>query len=445
MARCQLFLNFFAFFAARFESMPQSTFQSMSAAPLIAPFAALRPAPGRAGEVLAPPYDVLDTEEAREWAAGRPWCFLHVSKPEIDMPAEADPYQPAVYAKGAENFRRMLEQGVLLRDERACYYVYRVTAGEHRQTGLVAGASVAAYERGAVRKHELTRPNKEADRARQIDTLGAQTGPVFMAYRSCRGVDDILRHASAGAPVSEATLADGTRHELWVIDERGTMDALTVAFDELGAVYIADGHHRSAAAAKVAVARRQQGGHGDSDPNAPHEYFLAVLFPEHEARILGYHRVARDLNGMDKPAFLAKVATAFACRAVAGPYAPSAAGEFGMYVGGEWFALSAAARRAADDPARRLDAGVLSDHLLEPILGISDPRADERIDFIGGGRGVAELQQRVDSGAAAVAFSLYPTAMADLIAVADAGQVMPPKSTWFEPKLADGMVSRLLD
>lgn len=408
---------------------------------LIKPFAGLRPAPGMAAEVLAPPYDVLNTDEARAMAEGRPWSFLHISKPEIDLPPDTDPYDASVYAKGAENFQRMIDERVLLRDPTDCYYAYRITMGDHQQTGLVAGASVAAYDRNDVRKHEYTRPKKEDDRVRQIDALNAQTGPVFLTYKGHDVVDGILESVSNGDPEVDVTLGDGVRHELWVIDQHDLIQRLTDAFDEMGVIYVADGHHRSAAASRVAAMRR-----GDnSDPDAGYEYFLTVIFPDHQMQILDYNRVIRDLNGLQPDDFLQRVQQVFDCQPSAEPVKPAAMGEFGMYLPGQWYALRIDPEKVPQDPVKRLDVSVLADNLIEPILGINDPRTDERIDFVGGIRGLKELERRVDSGEMSVAFSLYPTSISDLMAVADDDQVMPPKSTWFEPKLADGMVSKVLD
>ncbi len=414
---------------------------------LIKPFRALRPAPGRAAEILAPPYDVLSSAEARAHAKGKPWSFLHVSKAEIDLDPAVDPYDRAVYAKAAENLRRMISAGVLVRDARPCYYVYRLTrrdqGKEHVETGLAAIASIAAYTGGRIRKHEHTNPAKEDDRVRQIEAVNAQTGPAMLAYPSAPAIDALLASAASTADSAAAdfTAADGVRHQLWVIDEEATIAALTRAVDALPALYIADGHHRSAAAARVAAAR---GGEG------PHSYFLAVIFPQHEMTILDYNRVLRDLNGRSADELLAEIARRYAVEASAEPARPAAAGEVGMYLAGRWYRLTLrpappAAKTPAEDPVAQLPITLLTRNIIEPIFGITDPRNDKRIDFVGGGRGLAELERLVSTGEMAAAFALYPTRMRDLMAVADAGKIMPPKSTWFEPKLADGMVSHVLD
>jgi uncharacterized protein (DUF1015 family) len=398
--------------------------------------------PGRAAEVLAPPYDVLSSAEARERAKGKPWSFLHVSKAEIDLDPATDPYAPAVYAEAAENLQRLIAANVLVRDRKPSYYVYRLTWRGHTQTGLAAVASLADYASNRIRKHELTTPAKEDDRVRQIEAVNAQTGPVMIAYPTAPQIDAMLAKADSGAPVVDMTADDGVRHELWVIGEDAKIAALTRAVDELPALYIADGHHRSAAAARVAKAR---GGEGS------HSYFLAVLFPQQQMTILDYNRVLRDLNGLSPEQLLAKLGERYAVAASDRPVPPGAAGEeLGMVLGGRWYRLTlrsdaaASAARSAD-PIARLPITLLSRNIIEPIFGIADQRTDKRIDFVGGGRGLQELERLVSSGAMAVAFALYPTQMSDLMAVADAGKIMPPKSTWFEPKLADGMVSHVLD
>ena len=411
---------------------------------LIRPFAALRPAPGHAPQVAAPPYDVLNSAEARARASGKPWSFLHVSRAEIDLAPNTDPHDPAVYAKAAENFSRMLQARVLVRDPQPCYYVYRLTMGEHVQTGLVAVASVQDYESNRIRRHELTRPDKEDDRVRQIQALKAQTGPVLLAYPGHEEVDALLAQASNGAPELDVTADDGVRHAVWVIRDSAIIARLTRAFDAMPALYIADGHHRSAAAARVAAARRA------ADPKAgeqaSYDYFLSVIFPHHQMRILDYNRVVRDLNGLTPEQFLERVRRNFSVQESTGPVQPSRSGEFGCYLPHRWYRLQLhPALRDTADPVARLDVSLLAAHLIEPVLDVRDPRRDPRIDFVGGIRGLAELERRVDGGEMAVAFSLFPTRMEQLMAVADAGLMMPPKSTWFEPKLADGLVSYVLD
>jgi len=410
---------------------------------LIRPFAGLRPAAGRAAEVIAPPYDVLSAAEARMRAAGRPWSFLHISKAEIDLPPQTDPHAPEVYAAAADNLRRMLAAGTLVRDAAPCYYVYRIVMGNHSQTGLVAAASVAEYERNRIRRHELTRPDKEDDRVRQIDALNAQTGPVLLAYPGAPEIDAILAAVATGAADADANADDGVRHMLWVIRDAATIARLTAAFDALAALYIADGHHRSAAAARVCATRRSAAPARAGEKS--YDSVLSVIFPHHQLRILDYNRVVADLNGMTRQDFLGRVAANFSLEPTDAPVKPARHGEFGLYLPGHWYRLAIEPALVPSDPVRHLDVSLLTDHLLAPVLDIHDLRRDRRIDFVGGIRGLAELQKRVDLGEMAAAFSLHPTTMEDLMAVADAGEIMPPKSTWFEPKLADGMVSHVLD
>jgi len=412
--------------------------------PLIKPFPGLRPAPGREMEVVAPPYDVVSTQEARAMVERRPWSFLHISRPEVDLPEGADPYAPAVYAKAAENLQLMRDQGVLKQDEQPCYYVYRLTMGEHCQTGIVAAASVQAYDQDRIKKHEFTRPKKEDDRVRQIEALNAQTGPVFLVYRAQQQVDGMLSQVAEAAPAEvDVTAADGVRHQLWVIHDADLVQRLSLSFDAMDALYVADGHHRSAAASRVAANRRT--GHPAPVGDAPYNSFLSVIFPHDQVQILDYNRLLRDLNGLDREGFLRKVQARFQLIPSVRSVKPARPGEFGMYLKGQWYLLKLESERIPwDDPVLSLDVSLLGNELIEPILGISDPRRDERIDFVGGIRGLRELERRVDSGEMAVAFTLFPTGMEALLSVADAGEVMPPKSTWFEPKLADGLVSHLI-
>jgi uncharacterized protein (DUF1015 family) len=400
---------------------------------LLAPFAGLLPDAAHVAQVIAPPYDVLSTEEARAAARGNPWSFLHVSKAEIDLAPGTDPYAPAVYAKAGENLKRMIADGVLRRDARPAFYAYRIEDGGHVQTGIAGAGSVAAYEANRIRRHELTRPDKEDDRVRQIEAVDAQTGPVFVVHRRDAAVAGVLKRTTERKPALSAPGPAGSRHALWAIDDAAEIAQLTEAFGKMPALYIADGHHRAAAGARVAAAR---------PGSAAAQRLLVVSFPDDEVRILDYNRVVRDLNGLSGAAFRAAVAKRFAVTGAASPVRPDATGVFGMYLAGRWYRL--AAREpvpASAPPAERLDVSILASRLLAPILGIADPRTDKRIDFVGGARGTAELARRVDSGEMAVAFALHPTRLDQLFAVADAGAIMPPKSTWFEPKLADGMVS----
>ncbi|MBK1619420.1 hypothetical protein CKO42_13415 [Lamprobacter modestohalophilus] len=458
---------------------------------LIAPFAGLRPRAELAAEVAAPPYDVMSTAEARAMVQDRPLSFLHISRAEVDLPEGTDPYSEAVYAKARENLERLRADGTLQQDPTPRYYAYRLSLGEHQQTGLVAAASVAAYLEGQIRRHELTRPAKEQDRVRQISALNAQTGPVFLAYRAASAIDDRLQAICQGPSAIDIRAADGVRHQLWSIDAGDEIGAFNQAFAAVDRLYIADGHHRAAAAARVAEAR-QQSTTAKATPNAnataakqttattqasthatattdapstarttattttttdgetksqpqPSDHFLAVLFPHNQLRILPYNRVVRDLNGLEPAQFLDRIAKSYRLEPNTQPVAPTERGEVGLYLAGRWYRLSLSPERIpATDPIGRLDVSLLHDQLIEPVLGITDPRRDERIDFVGGIRGLEGLSARVDSGEMAVAFSLPATRMEDLLAVADADALMPPKSTWFEPKLADGLVSHLL-
>ncbi len=356
--------------------------------PLILPFRALRPAPGRGADILAPPYDVLSSAEARERAKGKPWSFLHVSKPEIDLPPSIDPYDKAVYAKARENLDRMVKAGVLIRDDKPRYYVYRLTWNGKVQTGLAAVASLADYATNRVRKHELTTPVKEDDRVRQIEAVNAQTGPVMMGYPPAPAIDAMLAKASTGAPEVDVTADDGVRHQMWVVSDDAAIAELTRAFDALPAIYIADGHHRSAAAARVAQARSGAGSHS---------HFLSVIFPHHQMTILDYNRVLRDLNGKSAEQVLAELRQRFTVTPSDQAVRPASAGEFGMFLGGRWYRLAIRPELIpGGDPIGRLPITLLEKNVLTPIFGITDQRTDKRIDFIGGGRGLSELERRVN-------------------------------------------------
>ena len=394
---------------------------------LIAPFRAIVPTPEHARAVAAPPYDVLSSAEARVRAAGNPLSFLHVSKPEIDLPEGIAGDDPAVYARAAENMARLKANGTIGLTERAHLYAYRAETGDRRQTGIAGAAPVEAYRDGRIRRHELTRPAKVMDRARQIEAVQAHTGPVMLSHRDDPAVAEAIAAVAAGPPTLEAEV-DGVRHSIWFAGgDAGA--ALVEAVRGLDALYVADGHHRSEAATRVG---------GTS--------FLVVGFPESQMRILDYNRVVRDLGGHPPDAFLAALGADFSVASSDVPARPDRPGRFGLYLAGRWYRL---ARREAPaengDPTAGLDADILSRTVLAPLLGIEDVRNDPRIDFVGGSRGLDGLAARVDSGEMAAAFALYPVSLRQLFAVADAGRVMPPKSTWFEPKLADGLLSLPLD
>jgi uncharacterized protein (DUF1015 family) len=405
---------------------------------LVRPFAALRPTAASAAEVVAPPYDVVSTEEARALAADRPRSFLHISRPEIDLPDGSSPYSDEAYAQGARSLRRLVAERVLVRDGKPSFYIYRMVMDGRTQTGVGLVASVRAYEQHRIRRHELTRPDKENDRVRNIATLNAQTGPVLLAYRANDTLRELLTVATNAAPLFSVTGPNNVVHTVW--DTAPATDAtLQAELDALDALYIADGHHRSAAAARVAAQRR-------GSPDASHEFFLAVAFPHDEMCILDYNRVVGDLNGLSVDALLARIRESFDVTELQVGHSPTRPETFAMYLGRSWYELALhAALVPRHDPVASLDVSLLQDRLLGPILGIGDPRTDSRIDFVGGVRGLAELERRVQSGRAAVAFALHPTRMEQLMAVADAGKLMPPKSTWFEPKLADGLLSHVLD
>ena len=405
---------------------------------LLAPFAGLRVAPHHADAVLAPPYDVLSTEEARAAAQGRPRSFLHVSRPEIDLPPETPPGAPALYEGATAAFSRMIESGVLIRDTAPRFYAWRMEAQGRAQTGLVAAASLAAYEQGAIKRHESTRPPKVEDRARHIEALGAQTGPLLLIHRPDEEVRRLIAAACAGPPLCRSVQGGTVTHTLWQIDGADEIEALTERFDRIGALYIADGHHRAAAAQTAAQAMGAGTGEAASR-------LLTVNFPADEVQILGYHRIVRGLNGLTSPAFLHQIGQTLCCEPAEGPVEPAQPAHFGMYMEGRWYRLAAEGPAPASGAAvDRLDVSLLARLVLGPILGVGDPRLDARIDFVGGGRGVEALAAAVDEGDATVAFSLYPTSVEDLMAVADAGAILPPKTTWFEPKLADGLVSLVL-
>jgi uncharacterized protein (DUF1015 family) len=403
----------------------------------IHPFRALRPPADKVSEVAAVPYDVVNTDEARALAEGNPFSFLRVSRPEIELPAGADIYADETYAKAAENFRRLIRDCPLEIDAEPCLYLYRLRMGEHEQTGLAACVSVDEYDEGLIRKHEKTRPDKENDRTRHVLELRAQTGPVFLTYRPDRRIDALVAGVTTSEePLYDFTAEDGVRHTVW---RACSAEQLVRCFEEVPLLYIADGHHRAASAsrARAALRDRNESHTGDEGYNR----FLAVIFPADQMQILPYNRVVKDLNGMSEEEFLSKVGERFDTTDDANPRGPGKSGHWHMYLGGKWYGLTLKDGGANnDDPVASLDVSVLQDNLLDPVLGIKDVRTDKRIDFVGGIRGTEELTRLVDTGAAAVAFALYRTSIEDLLRVSDANSIMPPKSTWFEPKLRDGIL-----
>lgn len=402
----------------------------------IKPFAALRPKPELAEQICELPYDVLSSEEARELARNNPLSFFHVSKPEIDLPADTDPCSPPVYEQGRKNLDHLVREGALRRETGPRYYLYRQVMGDHSQTGLVAVASCQDYLNDVIRKHEFTRPDKEDDRVRHIEALDAQTGPVFLTYRADESVDKLLRSGTEPSPEIDFTAPDGIRHSAWSVSDPGTIQSITDAFDRIPRLYIADGHHRSAAAARVFQARRGAGGSA---------FFLSVIFPHNQMRILPYNRVLKDLNGRTSDRLLEELDAVFVIKAGGGGRPPRK-NWVGFFIDGKWHTLHFRPPfLAARDPGDRLDATLLQTHVLDPIFGITNPRTSDRIRFVGGIRGTGELEQLVTSGGHACAFSMFPTCIEDLMEIADAGGIMPPKSTWFEPKLRDAMFSHVLD
>jgi uncharacterized protein (DUF1015 family) len=402
---------------------------------LIFPFAALRPVPQAASAVAAVPYDVVSTEEARALAGGNPLSFLHVSRAEIDLPPGTDPYSDLVYERAAENFRDLRARAPLVEEDAPTFYVYRLRMATHTQTGIAACFSLDDYEHGIIKKHEKTRPDKEDDRTRHMLAIGAQTGPVFLIYPASAAVDAIVGRACNDTPLFDFTAADGIRHELWTV-RSADHEAITGSFAVMPQVYIADGHHRAASAART---RRALIGRGSGE----HDRVLAVAFPDNQMQILPYHRVVKDLNGLSAAQFLDAVKK-HAPVADDGPETPAQKGKGAMYLAGRWHQLDLNAGFGGGDPEAALDVSRLQELVLSPVLGIHDVRTDKRIDFVGGIRGTAELKRLVDAGQFAVAFSLHPVAVRDLMQIADAGGIMPPKSTWFEPKLRDGLLSHVI-
>ncbi len=400
----------------------------------IKPFAALRPKPELARQVCELPYDVLSSDEARAAAAGNPLSFFHVSKPEIDLPPGTNAYAPEVYAKGADNFRALISRGALRQDAQPNFYLYRQIMGSHSQTGIVAAASCDEYLRAIIKKHELTRLDKEDDRVRHIEALNSQTGPAFLACRS-NALDPFIAEKISREPSVDFVARDGIRHTAWTISNAGDVRLIEETFAKVPSLYIADGHHRSAAAGRVFQSRQGAGGSG---------WFLAVIFPHQQLQILPYNRVLKDLNGNSPDQLVKKLEMVFTISR-AGSALPRQKHELGFYFEGKWQMLRFRENfsRAAG-PVERLDAELLQKHVLAPVFSIENPRTSDRIHFVGGIRGPAELEKLVNCGDGACAFSMFPTAMEDLMAVADAGGVMPPKSTWFEPKLRDGMFCHLI-
>lgn len=406
----------------------------------------IRPRKELADRIASQPYDVLNSAEARREAAGNPYSFLHVVKSEIDLPDGINPYDEKVYQKAAENLQAMRQKGWLIQDGQECLYVYRQIMGDHEQYGLVVDAAVDDYLIGKIKIHELTREVKEKDRINHVNYTNANTGPVFLTYHADEEIDEIVKKIVNAEPEYDFTAADGIRHTLWVVDNDVTITAIIRKFERIPHTYVADGHHRSKSAAMVGELRRKANPRHTGKEE--YNWFLAVLFPHNQLKVIDYNRVVKDLNGLSEPEFLEKIAAKFTVTAVDSRESakPPAANSFGMYLNRQWYRLQAKPGIFnPGDPVDSLDVSILTKNILQPVLGIGDLRTDERIDFVGGIRGLGELEKRVDSGEMAVAFALYPVSIEQLMAIADAGQIMPPKTTWFEPKLRSGLIIHSLE
>jgi uncharacterized protein (DUF1015 family) len=403
----------------------------------IQPFKALRPKPELALQVASKPYDVLNSEEARIEAAGNPHSFLHVTKSEIDLPSATDIHSDEVYNKANENLQQFIKEETLFTEERPCYYIYRLIMDGRAQTGLVCVSSIEDYFNDVIRKHEFTRPEKEKDRIDHMRTIHAQTGNVFLAYRDVEEINNLVsKWKNDNKPVYDFTASDGIKHTVWIVDNPAVNESITRLFSSyVPHTYIADGHHRAASAAKVSI---------QLPDSTAAKYFLTTIFPAGQLAILDYNRVVKDLNGLSKEEFISALQEEFTITESSAPVSPEQLHEFGMYLDGSWYVLTSKKGTYSDDPIGVLDVTILSEHVLNKILDIKDQRTDKRIDFVGGIRGLSELEKRVNSGEMKVAFSLHPVTIQQLFDIADSGNVMPPKSTWFEPKLRDGLLTHLL-
>lgn len=406
---------------------------------IIAPFKALRPAAQHASQVASRPYDVMNREEAKTEAQGNPYTFLHITRSEIDLPEEVDIHSPQVYSKAKENLDAFLSREVLFRENKACYYIYELIMNGRSQTGLVAVSSLDDYDKGIIKKHEFTRPEKEKDRIDHITATGAQTGNVFLAYQQLKELDVVIDDWKLSrSPIYDFTAKDNIKHTIWVVNDDAVISSITKLFAEkVPCTYIADGHHRAASAAKVRQMLKT--------PSKAANYFLTTLFPSNQLHIMDYNRLVKDLNGLNQDRFFEQLGENFNINPVATKgFSPKTLHEFGMYINGKWYKLSAKPDTYTNDPIGVLDVTILSDNILNKILDIKDQRTDKRIEFVGGIRGLGELEARVNSGEMKVAFSLYPVTIQQLFNIADSGNVMPPKSTWFEPKLRDGLLTHTI-
>lgn len=415
---------------------------------VIRPFKAIRPKEQFAEKVAALPYDVMSSDEAREMTLGNPYSFLHIDKAEIDLDKNIDVYDDRVYKKAAENLDKMISDGIFIQDNKPMLYIYMLTMDGRSQTGLVSCSSIDEYIEGKIKKHELTREEKEQDRIRHVDTCNANTGPIFLTYRGREEISNIIeKQKNENKAVYDFTSEDGVSHKVWIIDNDEIIDILIEEFKKVPALYIADGHHRNASAVKVGLKRRQE--NPDAPSDSEFNYYLSVLFSDKELFIMDYNRVVKDLNGLTEKEFFDSLEKNFdvsCCENYNSPYKPKKSRTFGMYINKKWYSLSAKDFvNGGDDPVLNLDVSILQNYVLAPILGIDDPRTDNRIDFIGGIRGLSELEKRVDSGEMKVAFSMFPTSVEQLMEIADNNKIMPPKSTWFEPKLRSGLFVHKLD
>ena len=403
---------------------------------LIKPFSAYRPRKDVVSDVAALPYDVYNREEAKKVVEKNPLSFLRIDRAETAFDDTVDTYAPCVYAKAKELLDDMIAKGEYILDGQDMYYIYELTMDGRKQTGIVACASIDDYINGTIKKHENTREDKEIDRITHVDTCNAQTGPIFLAYRAQEKIDYIVNKVKETSAEYSFTSDDGIHHSVWLISDSEDVCTIRESFDNLSDIYIADGHHRAASAVKVGIKRREANPNNVGDEE--YNFFLSVLFPHNQLKILPYNRVIKDLNGYTKEDFLNRISDGFNVTTVDAPYSPEEKCTFGMYLEGQWYKLTAKAHLILDDPVDGLDVSILQDNLLGPVLGINDPRTDKRIDFVGGIRGLSELERRVNSDMC-LAFSMYPTSIEELFAVADANLLMPPKSTWFEPKLRSGI------
>ncbi len=409
----------------------------------IRPFRGIRPRPEQAAAIAAPPYDVVDYDEARAYVAERPHSFLRVEKSEIELSRSLDPLDPKIFENGARNLARLQADGRMLRDAEPCFYLYQQKMGDHVQVGLVAGASVAEYQQGLIKKHEHTRADKEEERTRHVDLVGANTGPVFLTYHARPEIDAFVKGVRERKPEVDFVAEDGIGHVLWVIRQAAEVKRVSELFARVPFLYVADGHHRSAAASRVQQARREK--NGKHTGQEPYNYFLTVIFPHDQMKIMEYNRVVLDLRGHTPEQLLTAIERSFEV-SPAPQASPERPKSFGMFLDGKWYRLQARAGSYPEqDPVGSLDVAILQNNLLQPLLGIENPRTDKRIQFVGGIRGTEELERRARKAGSGVAFALYPTGIEQLMAIADAGEVMPPKSTWFEPKLRSGMIVRSIN